>query len=86
MVILSSHRTQAAHLPEQPLKNIVALTQVGGNIFSGLVRQVEKNGARLEYGNRFAAVCWFRVDDGRDAVVRRDVEKRGRELLTGRIR
>src|SRR5690606_14199957 len=47
----------------------------------GLVGQVKQDGARFEQGQRLAPVRWRLVHQGRDAVVGRDLQEGGLELL-----
>lgn len=80
VVVLPGHRAQAAHLPEQPLQRLVAATQVGGDEAATLVGQVQQDGAGLEQAQRRAAIDRGVVHDGRDAVVRCDLQEIGLEL------
>src|SRR5262245_21202782 len=80
VIELTRHRTEAAHLPEQPLVNLGARALVGRIKLSGLAAEILQVRARLEDLNRFAArPIW--INDRRHPVVRRDLEKAGIELL-----
>ena len=80
MVHLARHRPKAAHLPHQPFQHRDPLRQRGRQEFSGLLAEIEQDGAGLEHADR-RAVGAVGIDDGRDLVVRADGEKRRGELL-----
>jgi hypothetical protein len=63
------------------LKNFGAAACVLGDEAAGLPGEVKQDGARLEQRDRRAAARWFVVDNCGNAVVRRDLEELGRELL-----
>ena len=52
VIVLTRHRTEAAHLPEQPFQDLVARTQILADELAGLVGEVNKNGAdsKIEIG------------------------------------
>src|SRR5471032_2515459 len=81
VVGLSRHRTESAHLPEQPLQRDVAAAQILRDEAAGLVGQVQQDRARFENRDRRAAVGRRVVDDGGDAVVRRDAQELRLELF-----
>ncbi|MNT17947.1 hypothetical protein D3C72_1531280 [compost metagenome] len=81
MVVLSRHRAQAAHLPEQPLHDFGTSPHIHRQELPAFLGQVLQNRARLEQGQRRAAIFRRLVDDGGNAVIRRDGEKLGLELL-----
>src|ERR1700746_3847238 len=80
MVHLAGHRTEAAHLPHQPLQHRHLPAQVGGPELAGLLAEVDQNGARLEDADWCAARA-LGVDDCRDFAVWADLYESGLELL-----
>jgi hypothetical protein len=83
MVVLSGHRSQAAHLPEQPFRRNLAAAYILRQEAADLVGEVTQDGPRLEHADRFAAVGRCVVDDRRHSVVRRDGKEVGLELIAG---
>ena len=81
MIVLAGHRTEPAHLPEQPLEHLVARAQILAEELAGLFREVEQDRARLENRDRLAAVGRRVIDDGGNAVVRRYRQKVRLELF-----
>ena len=70
MVILTEHRPQPAHLPEQPLQRGMALAQFAAKQQAALFCQIEQNGAGFKQAERCAAIDRSMIDDGGDFVVR----------------
>lgn len=68
-MILPKHRPQSAHLPEEPLHNLRAPAQIGGQKFAGLLGEILKNRAGLEDADRLAAAGRIVVYDRRNAIV-----------------
>jgi len=83
MVVLSGHRSQPAHLPEQPLRHGLPTADVLRQEAAGLLGEVQEDGARLEQADWLAAIARCGIDDRRHSVVRRDGEKVGLELIAG---
>ena len=81
MMVLTGHRTEPTHLPEQPLGNLDLAPKVGGNELSGLLGQIKKDGARFEHRDRFTAVLWLAIDNRRNAIVGRDRKELWFELI-----
>src|ERR1700683_509152 len=52
MMVLTAHRTESAHLPEQPLGDLDLAAKVGMHELSGLFGQIEKDSSRFEYRDR----------------------------------
>src|SRR6056297_1606145 len=65
---LADHRTEAAHLPHQPLVHFRAFAQVFGIEQAGFGAEIDQDGASFEYADRAAAAKWVVIDDGGDAV------------------
>src|SRR6266852_2498467 len=83
MVVLSGHRPQPAHLPEQPLCRSLKAAYILRQEAAGLLGQVRQDGAGLEQADRLAAVSRRGIDDRWHAIVRRDGEEVGLELIAG---
>src|SRR5262245_32646377 len=81
MVRLPGLRTEIGHLPKQPLVDLDASALVLGIELAGLAAEILQNSARLEDRDRLAGRP-FVIDDGGDAVVRRDRQEFGCELIT----
>ncbi len=71
VMVLAGHRTQATHLPEQPLHHLDTLAQVERKEFSCFLGQVRKDGTGFEYADRCTAAGRLKIDDCGDPVVRR---------------
>src|SRR6185503_11006470 len=82
MIVLPGHRPESAHLPEQPLHHVVALVRLGRQELAGLLAEIEQNGASLEHRDRRAAARGLMIEDRRDAVVGRHLEKMRLELFS----
>ena len=82
MMVLARKRTQIGDLPDQPLQAIDAAALVGRDKAADLLGKIKQNRAGFENRDRGAAIAGSMVDDRRDAIVRRDFKKLGRELLT----
>ncbi|MNI83659.1 hypothetical protein D3C73_1404910 [compost metagenome] len=63
------------------MRDLGAAAHVGGQELAGLLGQVQEDGTGLEQGDGRAAVGGLCVDDGGDAVVGRDGQKFGFELI-----
>src|SRR4030095_13945802 len=74
-------RPPSAHWPVEPLQALPATSQIARQQPAGLLREVLKDRAGLEQRDRRTAGGGLVIDDRRDPVVRRDREKRRRELL-----
>ena len=72
VMILAEHRPQPAHLPKEPLHDLRAAAQIGGQKLAGLLSEILKNSTGLEDADRLAAASRFVVDDRRNAVVGRN--------------
>ena len=81
-MVLTRHRPEPAHLPEQPLQHLDPAANVGRDELPGLFGKIEQDRPGLENRNRRAAVLWFVIDDGRDAVVRGNRQELRLELIT----
>src|SRR5262249_19194240 len=81
MMVLSRHRPEPGHLPEQPFYNHDTVAEGMRQELAGFLREVDENGAGLEHRNRFAAVLRVVIDDRRHAVVRRKGPELRPELL-----
>ena len=81
VVVLAEHRAESAHLPHQPLDGVGASAEVLGDEAAGFVGEVKQDGAGFKDGEGRSVVGGFVVDDGGDAVVGRDGEEVGPELL-----
>jgi hypothetical protein len=81
-MILPKHRSETAHLPEQPFHDFGAPAQVGWQKLGGLFRKILQNSPGLENVQRSVAVRRLMIHDGGNAIVRRDREKIRRELFT----
>ncbi len=82
MVRLAEHRAHAAHLEHQPLQRVVLAAHILGQELAGLAGEVQQDGAGLEQRDGLA-VRAVGVDDGRDLVVRADLEECFAELVAG---
>ncbi|MNR16710.1 hypothetical protein D3C85_1333290 [compost metagenome] len=80
-MVLPGHGAEAAHLPEQPLQALLAATRVLRDETAGLLGEIEQDGAGLEQRQRRAAICRLVVDNGGDAIVRRDLQEVRLELF-----
>jgi hypothetical protein len=80
-MILPGHRTQAAHLPEEPLQHLEAAAQVFRQELAGPLGEIKQDRAGLEDAHGRAAAGRILVEHRRHAVVGRDAEKIGLELL-----
>ena len=49
VMVLTSHRTEAAHLPEQPLDHLGLAAKVGTHELSSLLSQIKKDRSRFKY-------------------------------------
>src|SRR5450759_4213108 len=83
MPMLAEHRTEAAHLPHHPLRDVGAPAHALRQKAAGLVGQINQDRAGLEYRKRLAAVWWRTIDDRRDSIVRANCQKVRLELLAG---
>ena len=81
VVVLSGHRTKAAHLPEQPFQCVGAAARVARQEPAGLFGEIDKDRPAFKNGQRRTTVGGRMVDDGRHAVVRCDLQEIGLELL-----
>ena len=68
VMVLTSHGTETAHSPEQPLGRGLPIPQVGRKEQAGLFGEVKKDRARLEDSNRLAVIDRIVVDDGRHSI------------------
>src|SRR5690242_6559773 len=82
VVVLSGHRTQARHLPEEPLRHLDLAAHIPRQKLAAFLGEVQKNRTRLENRQRLAAIGWRVIDDRWDAIVRRDLEERRLKLGT----
>jgi hypothetical protein len=80
VVRLAEHRTEAPHLPEQPLDHLQPPPRVVGQELPRLFRQIKQDRPRLENRDRPSAGTVV-VDDGRNLVVGADLKELGRELV-----
>ena len=80
MVRLAQHRTEAAHLPHEPLHRLPALERRLGQEAPGLVREVEQDRSRFEERD-LPSPGPVVVHDGRDLVVGADREELRLELI-----
>jgi hypothetical protein len=81
--VLAQHRTQAAHLPHQPLQHGVPPAQIGAlKAAGGRTSRPGRPGWRRSRTPLTGAPpsAGGLVDDGRDAVVRADRQEAGFEL------
>ncbi len=78
---LARHRPEACDLPEQPLHRVHPTADVRRHQPSGLLDEIEQDRAGFEQADRLAAADGIVVDDRRDLVVRRFLEKIRFELL-----
>src|SRR5229473_1781400 len=81
MAVLAEHGTEPAHLPHHPLHHPGAAAHILRQETSGLVGEIDQDGAGLEYRKRPAAVGRQPIDDRRNPIVRADREKFRLELL-----
>src|SRR5579862_6515266 len=81
MIVLAGHRAEAADLPEEPLHYLGARTQTRRQELSGLLAEIDEDRARFEDAERGTAISRLRIDDRRHAIVGRDLEEIGLELL-----
>jgi len=63
------------------LQRHLTATQILGQELPGLLREVQQDRAGLEQRQRLAAIGWLMIDDGRNAIVRRDLQEVRLELL-----
>jgi hypothetical protein len=82
-MVLSSHRTETAHLPEQPFHHRLASSQIGRQEAPDLLGKVGENCARLENGDGVAPVDGTGIDNCGHPVVRRKRQEFGFELVAG---
>src|SRR5690242_5997222 len=80
VVELAGHRSQPAHLPEQPLIDFAPRTLVRRIKLSGLATEILQDRAELEDRNR-APTRSLRINDRRHAIVRSDRQEIRIELL-----
>ena len=71
MMRLSRHRSEPAHLPEQPFLHLYALAFRPGIEASGFASEILQDCTGFKYRNQLAARA-IGVDNGRNAVVWRD--------------
>ena len=76
---LAEHRAGTAHLPHQPLDDAIARVARFRQQLAGLVGEIDQDHARLHQRDVVLA-----VDDRRDSIVWRDLQKVGCELLVFR--
>jgi hypothetical protein len=81
-MVLARHRPEPGHLPEKPFQGLGLATCIARQKLTGLAGEVDEDRAGFEYGERTAAIRRLVIDDGRNAVVGRDREKLGPELLS----
>ena len=81
-MVLTGHGSQAPHLPEQPLQDLVATTQIGRDKGSGLVGKIKQYCARLEHGQGRASIFRSMVNNGRNTVVGGNAQELRFELIT----
>src|ERR1700733_3376052 len=82
MVILTRHRSEPSHLPEQPFHDYDAIAQAVRQISAGFVGKIDEDGAGLEDRKRIAPILWAVIDDRRHAIVRGNRQKFRPKLLT----
>src|SRR4051812_44023178 len=80
-MVLPRHGPEAPHLPHEPLERLDLAAQVLGDELAGLAREIKEDRPRFEDADRLAAACRSTVHDGGNAVVRRDLQELGLELL-----
>ena len=80
VVRLAAVGAEVGHLPEQPLLDLDAGALIGGIELAGLAAEILHDGARLEDRDRLAAGA-IGIDDGGHAVVGRDGQELGLELV-----
>ena len=80
VVRLAAVGAEVGHLPEQPLLHLDAGALVGGIELAGLAAEILQDRARLEDRDRLAAGP-VGIDDGGHAVVGRDGQELGLELV-----
>src|SRR4029079_5380927 len=82
MMVLTSHRAETGHLPEQPLHDLEAAPHVGRQEAAGFLGEVLKDGARLEHADRCAAIGRLSIDNRWNAIVGSVSEEIRLELLS----
>src|SRR5260370_41441188 len=82
MRVLPRNRTQPAHLPKQPLDDLIAAAQIAWQKLAGFFSEIEQNCPGLEHGYWLAANRRVIIDDCGHAVVGRECEKLRLELVT----
>src|SRR5258708_12337630 len=82
VMVVPRNRSQAAHLPEQPLQGLDPPCQICRDEAPRLLGEVEQYRARFEHRDRRFPFRGRVVDQRRDAVIRRDAQEIGLELLT----
>ena len=81
MIVLPGHRTEIAHLPEQPLDRVNARAHILCQEATGLLGKIEQDRPGLENCNRLAAAGRCVIEDGGNSVVGGDDQKLRLELF-----
>ena len=80
VVHLSQHRPDIRDLEAKPLQRDRLLVRALGPELAGLLREIDQDRAGFHERDRLAAGT-VRIDDGRNLVVRADLEEIGLELV-----
>ena len=81
VMILTGHGSEPGHLPHEPLEHVDPGARLLREEAPRLRGEVDQDRAGFEDGDRPAAVTRIGVDDGGNAIVRRDGQELGLELL-----